>query len=143
MSDQRLMERYAGLRFDSPWGPEQRLDSGQHRAEPDYQVSVRGHLWRLLNTRRGSVMIDPEYGVPDLALGSRAHDEAEIERTLKQVISRYERRLQQLRLAIVPDDNPGAAACRFLIQGLLIVNREALPVELTALLRGDGTCDFE
>jgi len=55
--------------LNSPWGPEQRLDSGQHRAEPDYQVSVRGHLWRLLNTRRGSVMIDPEYGVPDLALG--------------------------------------------------------------------------
>lgn len=137
------MERYAGLCFEAPRGPEPRPGSGQRRAKPDYQVSVRGHLWRLLNTRRGSVMIDPEYGVPDLALGSRAHDEAEIERTLKQVISRYEQRLQQLRLAIVPDDNPDAAECRFLIQGLLTVNREALPVELTALLRGDGTCDFE
>jgi type VI secretion system protein len=143
MSEQRLIERYAGLRFEAPRSPEPRPGSSLGRAEPDYQVSIKGHLWRLLNTRRGSAMIDSDYGVPDMALGSRAHDVAEIERILKQVIGRYEQRLQQLRLTVLPDDNPEAADCRFLIQGLLVVNREQLPVELTAVLRGDGTCDFE
>jgi type VI secretion system protein len=137
------MERYAGMRFEPPPSQEARAGSAQSRPEPDYQLSIKGHLWRLLNTRRGSVLIDPDYGVPDLTLGSRAYDEDEVQSILKTVIQRYERRLEKLRLTLVQDDGENRVECRFLIQGLLSINRETLPVELRAVLLADGTCNFE
>ena len=32
--------------------------------------SIMGHLRKLLNTDRGSVQIDPEYGLPDMTVFS-------------------------------------------------------------------------
>ena len=59
MKERRLLERIAY------WGE----DGGQqrsHQTQVDILMqSVMAHLARLLNTRRGSVQLDPLFGVPD------------------------------------------------------------------------------
>ena len=142
MNELRLMERYAGTRFEVPHN-RAAATGVQTRREPGHQVSVKGHLWRLLNTRRGSAMIDPDYGIPDLSLGSQSHDADAIETLLRSVIERYEPRLRQLRLSVLPAAGADDVDFVFLIQGVMSRNRENLPVELKATLMPDGTCDFE
>lgn len=143
MTQLRLMERYAGMRFDHAGDQPTAPGSVSHPPEPDYQRSIKGHLWRLLNTRQGSVLIDPDYGVPDLTLGSRAQDAQALLQLLETVIKRYERRLERVRLSVVPSEGTEQVECRFLIQGLLNLSREPLPVELRAAVLADGTCRLE
>lgn len=143
MSRSRLMERYAGMRFELGASQPGHSGSGQPKPEPEYQRSIKGHLWRLLNTRQGSVLIDPAYGVPDLTLGARAHNATDLHKILETVIKRYERRLEEVRLTSLQDDGAGQTECCFLIQGLLNLNRKPLPVELKVSVLADGTCTFE
>ena len=58
--------------------------------------SMRDDLEKLFNTRRGTVLIDPQFGLPDfthLMNGYSAPDVDEIQRDLVQQVKDYESRL--------------------------------------------------
>lgn len=64
--------------------------------------SVCDDLEKLFNTRRGTVLIDAEYGLSDfthLWSGYAAPDLEEIERNILQQIRQYEKRLTSVSLA--------------------------------------------
>ena len=107
--------------------------------------SVRDHLVRLLNTRRGSVQIDPEYGVPPLAAGQGSRllsDHGRMARLLEQVISRYETRLASVRVRVGQARGADTAlSCR--VEGELIAAMGGDSITLNATLLTDGTLVFE
>lgn len=58
--------------------------------------SVRDDLEKLFNTRRGTVLIDPDFGLPDfthLMNGYSAPDVGEIQRNLLTQVRDYDKRL--------------------------------------------------
>lgn len=69
--------------------------------------ALRDDLEKLFNTRRGTVLIDPDYGLPDfthLMNGYAAPDVEEIERGLLQQVRQYETRLAGVGVAAQPAD---------------------------------------
>lgn len=64
-------------------------------SEPSEEQLVVSHLQSLLNTRKGSSKLDPDYGVPDFT--DLMHDFPDgarsLEQAIKQAIVRYEPRL--------------------------------------------------
>lgn len=71
--------------------------------------SVLRHLFNMLNVRRDSASINPDYGLPDFN-GLVAHFPdafLELTRAIRECIEKYEPRLQNVRVAHIPDkDNP-------------------------------------
>lgn len=140
----RLFERLTNA--EDRW---RRQSSGQSvvygsRLTP-VERSVRDHLVRLLNTRRGSVQIDPEYGVPSLAAGQGSRllsDHGRMGRLLEQVISRYETRLASVRVQVAQARGADTALnCR--IEGQLIAAMGGDGINLDATLLTDGTLVFD
>ena len=74
------------------------------------QQSILKHLNKMLNTRQGSTVIAPDYGVPDfshLTTQPNAANLAIIEKTLHDVVTRYEPRLQNVAVQFAQDpDDP-------------------------------------
>jgi len=61
--------------------------------------SMRDDLEKLFNTRRGTVLIDPNFGLPDfthLMNGYSVPDVEEIQRDILQQVRDYDRRLMKL-----------------------------------------------
>ena len=75
--------------------------------------SVRDHLQRLLNSRRGSLVHLPDYGMPDIAALYLAlpYSRDQIITSLRQSVSLYEPRLQhpQVRALVLEGDQQGTA----------------------------------
>lgn len=113
MSKIRLLERLSAL--EDP-----HIQAGR---SPDRLLrdSVVNHLRDLLNTRAGSVPIDPNYGMPDMSniAGSFALGTTEFlsESMLRQVL-RYEPRLKQPRISVEKETRE-VITLRFELSGLL------------------------
>ena len=63
--------------------------------------SLRDDLEKLLNTRRGTVLVDPEFGLPDfthLMNGYAIPDVEQIKRELLRQVRQYETRLETVEL---------------------------------------------
>jgi type VI secretion system protein len=72
--------------------------------------SMRDDLEKLLNTRKGTVLIDPNFGLPDfthLMNGYSVPDVDEIERDILQQIRDYDRRLSKLMVRAQDDRATG------------------------------------
>ena len=69
--------------------------------------AVREHLGLLLNTRQGSILHLPDYGLPDLSIVySEYPDSVEfLRRSIKNTIEKYEPRLQNIRVEEQSYDN--------------------------------------
>ena len=64
-------------------------------------ADIQLHLHKLLNTRQGSVQLDPEYGIPDLTdLPSTLSGETiqQLQDDLEKIIIRYEKRLKNVQV---------------------------------------------
>ena len=69
------------------------------------KYSLARHLTSLLNTRRGSVPIAPDYGIADVTDLGRSFSEesvADFKGELERVIMRYEQRLSAVRVEYAP-----------------------------------------
>jgi type VI secretion system protein len=111
MSRITLLERLSALE-------EPRLIAGR---TPDRQLreSIVDHLNRLLNTRAGSVPVDPDYGMPDMSniAGSFAVGTAEsVSEAMLRQIARYEPRLRSPRMN-VEEENRDVITLRFELAG--------------------------
>ncbi|MBN1636431.1 MAG: type VI secretion system baseplate subunit TssE [Deltaproteobacteria bacterium] len=136
MREERLLER---LRSQS-------RDPGRRaRQDPKKIVdSVLVHLQRILNTRQGSVLIAEDYGVPDFTDTLRNYPESvrEMERSIRQMIQKYESRLRSIRVNFLPPDED-QLYLRFQITAQLALDGEKVPVLFESLVGMDGRVDVK
>jgi type VI secretion system protein len=89
----------------------------------DLESAVLEHLQRLLNTRQGSALTAPDYGV--IELSEMAHDFPDatglMQRCLKNTIAKYEPRLKNVQVrAIEPDEDDNPTLAYFEISAQLV-----------------------
>src|SRR5690606_494775 len=103
-------------------------------------ASILEHLQRILNTRQGSVPIDPEFGVPDftnLAGTFSTGTTEEIMQDMSRMIQRYEPRLRQpqISFASTQDEVLSLASSS---SGAVSVDDRETPIRLTSHVSSNG-----
>lgn len=118
--------------------------NGEDYAEPDSGAiieSMRDDLEKLFNTKRGTVLVDDNYGFPDFSHmlnGYTAPDVGAILQQLHLQAKQYEPRLQSLQVKYVEQKkNPGKL--QFQINAKIISKTQEVPLNITALLSDDGS----
>ncbi|ACQ91826.1 type VI secretion system lysozyme-related protein [Tolumonas auensis DSM 9187] len=98
--------------------------------EESLAASILNHLNKLLQTRQGTVLCLPDYGLPDLNDGNASIYDSinRIRRHVGWIISRYEPRLSGIRVIYVPDAG-SLLALRFRITGTM--QKDGLVAPLT------------
>lgn len=137
MRELRLLERIAAL------------ETGQVQTQATRAqvlvVSIREHLQRILNTRRGSVPLDPEFGVPDftnLAGSFSSGSTREIIDSITRMIERYEPRLKAPKVQ-VSEQGSEVLSLSFSLEGLVQVDDHELPIRLATSISSSGRVSLQ
>ena len=131
MFDERLLERIQYLESN----PGARIERDISRKVR----SIMSHLQNLLNTHQGSVLIADDYGIPDI---TNSHGESitdmtrRIERTLQEVIAKYEPRLTNVRVTAFPQEDE-VLSLRFKLEAVLVTDKKT-PVILETVVSSEG-----
>lgn len=131
MREERLLERIPS------W---EREPHRREKEDPKRIIdSVLKHLQRILNTRRGSVPIAEDYGVPDFSdfLGAYPDSLRDFEKSIRQTIQKYEPRLTGVRVRLVPQDED-LLSLRFEVVANLATEGEKVPVFFESTVDADG-----
>ena len=103
--------------------------------------SVLNYVSRILNTRRGSALIDPDFGIPDFTGNGNgiSHDKIpEIEREIEKFITRYEPRLHDVEVSFIQQEFE-SFEMKFNLRAKLIVGDEnGFPVAIITELAPNG-----
>lgn len=129
---ERLLERIRMMEEN----PEKRLDADSNAVVN----SILEYLIRVLNTKKGSVDIDPEFGVPDLTnMASSFSSEVipELEVAIKNVIESYEPRLKDVAVHLLTEQDD-LLALRFSISAMLVMGDKGKPVIFETIVDSDG-----
>jgi type VI secretion system protein len=132
MNEQRLLERIASL-------GDGRARSHQTHVEVLIE-SIRAHLTRILNTRQGSVPIDPDFGVPDftnLAGSSIAGSTQEVAASITRMVARYEPRLKSVHVQLA-DSGSEVLSLSFTLDGSIEVSDKIIPIRLATRVSASG-----
>jgi type VI secretion system protein len=105
--------------------------------------SIRGHLSILLNTRRGSILHLPDYGLPDsteVSMKDR-YSIADFGKAIEETVRKYEPRLTQVRVKPMELEPDSVADFRlgFLLEAKIL--RES--TKLRALFKTSGSAEVE
>jgi len=103
--------------------------------------SMCDDLEKLLNTRRGTVLIDQDYGLPDfthLRNSYAAPDVEEIERNLVQQVRKYEARLTSINLEYQQPDK-GSSSIKFILNAMFEHKKQNLSFVATVQLNDDSS----
>ena len=132
MRERRLLERIANWKAG---------DERTNQTQVDVLVrSVMDHLTRLLNTRQGSVQIDPLFGVPDftnLAGGMAAGSTREIEEEIRRMVLRYEPRIKSPKVTL-NRELTDVLSIRFALEGSLEVDNRDIPLQISTTVGASG-----
>lgn len=132
MSATRLLERIREMERNPDW-----------RGDVDpvsLQESILNHLKVMLNTRQGSAIIAGNFGVPDFSELTSSFSPSEIpriERSLCEVISRYERRLTNIAVHFRMDAKD-PSNMSFVLEGELVGTRDPHAVRFETVLSSSG-----
>ena len=131
MREERLIERIR-LREKQP-------DRSTTEDPKKIIASVLSHLQKVLNTRQGSAQIAEDFGMPDLTDYLRGYPASlrEVEKSLRQTITKYEPRLKSLRVRFVPQDED-PLALNFQISARLATGGTEEPVSFESQVGSDG-----
>jgi type VI secretion system protein len=101
--------------------------------------SIREHLQRVLNTRRGDAPIAEDFGIPDFTDFMLEYPDSvrEFERAIRTTIQKFEPRLKGVRVNFVPQEED-VLSVSFQIIAQLIVEEEKDPVVFESVLDADG-----
>ena len=102
--------------------------------------SIRDHLSRVLTTRKRSVPISSEYGVPDLSniAGSfESGSTLQIVQTILETVSRFEPRLLSPRVRAL-DDTTELSSLRIEISGEILANDQRTLIQIPAFVKANG-----
>ncbi len=132
MNEKRLLERLRALDQNPDW---------RGRSEPKAAIaSILDHLGKLLNTRQGSTLISPDFGMPDFTGISGSLDTESLfhmEETLTKVITRFEPRLDQVKVSFDPaPDKPFLIP--FKLRATITAENRRIPVVFETVLNPDG-----
>lgn len=136
MRERRLLERLNVL------GVPGRRDALP--ADKQLLASVRDHVARLLNTRRGNVPIDQDYGIADLSKRTGAGGEADssaLEVGVAEVLRRYEPRLKDVGVRLVRHEP--RLGLDLEITGVAQSESISVPIHLHAAVLADGQISFD
>ncbi|HET7174397.1 MAG TPA: type VI secretion system baseplate subunit TssE [Gammaproteobacteria bacterium] len=128
MSEERLFKR---LRRWSSGGPGADVGS--------YVESVLQDLGKLYNTRRGATPLGELYGLPDISdmLANLTPPDIErIREAIETTTRQYEPRMQDTRVSVPAEENPGML--RFAVQGNLLYEKTRVPLRYLVNIEGDG-----
>lgn len=132
MNEQRLLERIANL------------DDGRARSHKTHVEvlieSIRAHLTRILNTRQGSVPIDPDFGVPDftnLAGSSLSGSTQEVAASITRMVARYEPRLKSVQVQLA-ESGSEVLSLSFTLEGSIEVSDKTIPIRLATRVSASG-----
>lgn len=91
--------------------------------------SIADHLWRMFNTRQGALPHLPDYGLPDISEIYRKLPASlkEMETTILALVSKYEPRLDRVRIRPLPT----------------VPNEFRLSFELSANVKGGDRISFQ
>jgi type VI secretion system protein len=132
MREERLLERISRWEIGS---------ERTNQTSADILIaSILRHLRGILNTQRGTVPIDKEYGLPDfsnLAPSFSSGSTKEIQEDLMAAIERYEPRLKVVSITMVPDE-ADFLSLKFELTGAIRVNDRDVPVRLATVVSPDG-----
>jgi type VI secretion system protein len=106
-------------------------------------ASVTNHLRKILNTRQGTVRIDPDFGIPDFTLlsGGISVIEAEhIEATILKVIQKHEPRLKDCKVRF-NGSSLNDLLLKFQLEGTLILDQQSFIVQFKSQM--SATSKFE
>ncbi len=137
MRELRLLERIAALETGQ-------IQTQATRAQV-LVVSIREHLQRILNTRRGSVPLDPEFGVPDftnLAGSFSSGSTREIIDSITRMIERNEPRLKAPKVQ-VSEQGSEVLSLSFSLEGLVQVDDHELPIRLATSISSSGRVSLQ
>lgn len=131
MREERLLERISTWKREP--GRREREDVGR------ITDSILYHLQRILNTRRGSVPISEDYGIPDFTelLYSYPESIRDIETSIRQTIQKYEPRLKAVRVNFIPQEED-VLSLRFQIIAQLATDLDKVPVLFETVVDSDG-----
>ena len=128
--DLTLLERLAGP------------DPGEQRAirENTQRLvdSVMRHLQRMLNTRQGHVLTQPEYGMPDITDCAEGAPEVldRVRRAIKSSIEMFEPRLRRVKITSLPAGDD--LKLHFGITGQLVTEKELIAVHFNTTVTPSG-----
>ena len=103
--------------------------------------SVIVYVSKLLNTRRGSSVLDEEFGIPDFTGFGVSYNRDDIPRIAKDIarfIERCEPRLRDVKIAYAPDPNEPFSINFVLDAKLVLTGTDALPVKLMTRINSSG-----
>ena len=106
----------------------------------DVIQSIKYHLELILNTRKGSTLIDADFGVPDftnLVGGLSGESTSSIERAIEHMIKKYEPRFIQSSVELQPNEQD-VLSMQFKISGVIKVNNKDTPIRLSANVNSSG-----
>ncbi len=129
---ERLLERIRKLEAS----PEKRLTA----SATDVFDSVLEYLQRILNTKKGSVDIDTEFGIPDLTnISSSFSDEAipGLEAAIKKVIEDFEPRLKDVGVHFVAEQHD-LMKLKFSISAKLATDDKSGQIIFETIVDSDG-----
>ena len=131
MYEQRLLERIKALEETTSYV------SGSDISQAISSISA--HLQRMLNTRKGSVMIDKDYGIPDFTnspFDSLNEMGREIAEEIKEFIQKYEPRLGNVKVSFVENEE-NTLSLKFKLEGELVF-KGRLPVTFETWMDQNG-----
>jgi type VI secretion system protein len=102
--------------------------------------SLLRHLTAILNTRRGSVPIAPDYGIADVTnLGSSFTEESisDMQTDMEGVIMRYEPRLSAVHMKCTPKPDMPLAAV-FHLDAAIQTENGTMPLHFDTILDATG-----
>lgn len=135
MQNIRLMERI------EQWDDQARQRTGVNSKR--CIDSVIEHLNKVLNTRQGSTLMDPEFGLPDFS-GIRASFPDclnDLQQSVTQTIERYEPRLTDVYVEFIDQDKPSMKLI-FRIEAMLHDEGEQRHVFLESSVDASGRMLF-
>jgi type VI secretion system protein len=108
------------------------------REDREVRDSVAAHIEHLMNTRRGNVPIDPEFGLPSLGQRGVGADGADaLGQAVREVLERYEPRVRDVEVV-----NRGFSreelGVRLEIHARVDYHGKALPVQVRGTMLADG-----
>ena len=103
--------------------------------------SMCDDLEKLLNTRRGTVLIDQSYGLPDFTHLRNSYatpDIDEIERNLLHQVRKYETRLTSINLEY-QQPGKGSSSIRFILNAMFEHKKQDLNIVANIRLNDDSS----
>ena len=103
--------------------------------------SIRDDVEKLLNTKRGTVLIDDDFGLPDFSHMLNGYSAPDANSILQQIhlqIKRYEPRIQGMHVKYI-EQSRYAGKLQFQITARINYKGQEVPFNAVALLSDDGS----